>query len=178
MVDTHSGTDSTATLELTDEMEESNAVDILLEYMTIKRDSGNITDQDQHVVELAKKYECSEILMKIELAIYREVLSGHQYGSYVFGIAATLEAWPLCGHIISDVEDWTERRRSMGFITLWGHIDPRTWSSSDTEKNAAEFGPLFVWGMNRSAMEAYHPDTGMDYRRMGQVFSAIMREAK
>jgi hypothetical protein len=176
MVDTCSGTELTATLELTDEAEESYAVEGLLECMTIERDFGNITDQEHHIVELAKKYECSEILMKIELAIYREVLSRHQYGDYVFGIAATLEAWRLCGYIISDLEDWNKNRRLLPL--LYGAVDPKTWSPFDTEQNAAAYGSLFVWGMYRSAIEAYHPDTGMDYRRMGRIFSVIMREAK
>jgi hypothetical protein len=174
MIDTCSET--TATLQLTDDRENSDAVEELLEYMITESNFANITDQELCIVELAKKYECSDMLVKIELAIYREVLSRHQYGKYVFCLAATLEAWPLCGHIISDFDDWNKTRRSLPLLS--GSADPKTWSPSDTEKNAAAYGPLFVWGMTRAAMEAYHPDTGMDYRRMGRIFSAIMREAK
>ena len=176
MIDTCSGISSTATLNLTDDRENSIAVEEFLEYMTGKGDCADITDQELYIVELAKKYECSEMLMKIELAIYREVLAQPQYDKYLFRVAATLEAWPLCGHIISDTGDWDKANSSIH--SLSGSVDPRTWSPSDTDENTVAYGPLFVWGMTRSATEAYHPDTGMDYRRMGRIFSAIMREAK
>jgi len=176
MIDTCSGTDSTATLELSDVTEEWHSMQGLLEYMTSQSDYRDISDQELNIVELAKKYECSEILVKIELALYCKVLSRYQYGDHVFGLAATLEAWPLCGHIISDSGDWNSR--GISFSYMRDVVDPTRWSVADIEHNTASYGALYVWGMNRSAMEAYHPDTGMAYRRMGRIFSAIMREAK
>ena len=106
MIDTCSGTDVTATLKLTDDREDSNAMEELLDYMITESDFADITDHEIFIIELAKKYECSEMLMKIELAIYREVLAEPQYGSHLFGIAATLAAWPLCGQIISNSGDY------------------------------------------------------------------------
>lgn len=176
MIDTCSGTDSTATLELSDETEDWHSVQGLLECMTSKSDYRDISDHELNIVELAKRYECSEILVKIELALYRKVLSRYQSGDHVFGLAAALEAWPLCGHIISDTGDWNLKGISRSYMR--GVVDPTRWSVADIEHNTALYGALYVWGMNRSAMESYHPDTGMDYRRMGRIFSVIMREAK
>lgn len=172
MIETCANTDTTAILQLSDEPEVSYAVEALLEYMTTEGDFKNITDQEEHVVKLAKKYECLDILTRIDLAMHREIASRPESGYYFAGYAAILEAWPAYGQIISSLDAGDK-----GNSHLQSEVDPRKWSPCCLQRNLA-YGTMFIWGINRAAIEANHPDTGLDYKRMGKIFTKIMEKAK
>jgi len=45
-------------------------------------------------------------------------------------------------------------------------------------KRNTRFGHIFIWGITQSALEAHHPERGLDYKRMGQIFTDIMLKAE
>jgi hypothetical protein len=72
MFETCSESEPQATLELTDEIEENFWMQDFIWMIFSKTFDGVDHDQSENVVWLAKKYQCSAMLIGIELTIYRE----------------------------------------------------------------------------------------------------------
>jgi hypothetical protein len=176
MIETCTNDETTASVELTDEIERSFFVKMFIGLLTFEDDHLAITDQEEDAVRIAQKYECRDLLIRIEPAIYRRVSSDVDYGTCVMWVSATLGAWALCGQIISSLDDYDDRG-CIAASHVHTIIDPKTWCPRSVEQNN-RYGPLFVWGLIRSGMEAYHPDTGMNYKQMGRILTHIMAEGK
>jgi hypothetical protein len=138
-------------------------------------DKHGLNDQSEHLIWLAKKYECLDILAWLELKMYREIISEPQDRYCTINLVLALGAWPLVGQIISDTRMYTGM--SHWWTSLRTTLDPRTWSPEDVRHNT-RFGHIFVWGITQSALEAHHPERGIDYKRMGQIFTNIMLKAE
>jgi len=176
MIETCTNDETTAFIELTDEIETSFFVKMFIGLLVVEQeDHLAVTDQEEYPIRIAQKYQCRDLLIRIELAIYRRVSSDLDYASCAMCVSATLGAWALCGQIIGSLDEYVDR--SGPFIYLQSTVDPKAWCPRSVEQNN-RYGPLFVWGLLRSGMEAYHPDTGMNYKHMGRIFTHIMAEGK
>jgi len=177
MIETCTNDETTASVELTDKIERSFFVKMFICLLMAEEDDHlAITDQEEQAVRIAQKYQCQDLLIRIELAIYRRVSSDLDYASCAMCVSATLGAWALCGQIIGSLDEYADKR-SGSFSYLQSIVDPKTWCLRDMELNN-RYGTLFVWGLTRSGIEAYHPDTGMNYKHMGRIFTHIMAEGK
>jgi hypothetical protein len=177
MIETCSTSNTIPTLQLTDEMEDHHMVGELIEWMMDGSDEHRgmtLTQQYEDMIWLAKKYECSKVLAWVELAMYRAVILNRQDREYYVDIVAALGAWPLIGQIIADLELDTSKPHWLNLKTMF---DPRTWSPEDL-KLYSRFGHIYVWGITQSALEAHHPEKGIDWKRMGQIFTDIMPKAE
>jgi hypothetical protein len=162
MIDTCSNSDDTLELELTDlDLEGGAARREFLKLVTDEDVVDPVTNSC--VVWLAKKYECSNLLHRIELGIYRFVYSTLQRRSYCIETAAALEAWTLCGCLISESHDHTS-------VTNWC---PDTWTPSQLDHHL-RYGSLFVWGLTQSSSSSRNADGVIDFKKMGKVFTEIM----
>lgn len=143
MIETCPTDETIPTLKLTDEMETSWIVELLIEWMMGGRDAGDhlsIDMREEDMVWVAKKYEFLDVLAWVELDMYRTIIPLHRYRNQFIDIAAALGAWPLIGQAISDLELSTGEPH-------WWHsksfFDPRTWSP-EGHKRYTRFGHIFI----------------------------------
>lgn len=158
-------------------METSWTVVLLIEWMMGGRDARDhlsIQMREEDMVWVAKKYECLDVLAWIEPHMYRTIIPQRQHRHVYIDIAAALGAWPLIGQAISDLEIYSGEPHCDHHKYF---LDPRTWSPED-HKQYTRFGHIYIWGGTQSALEAHHPERGIDYRRMGQIFTDIMPKAE
>lgn len=172
MIETCGTNNSAATLELTDKsLEPEEYVELLVNCM--RGDFPGIGYCNQDLIELAKKYECLEVLAGLELQIYREYTNMRHHCDYSDALPViSLHAWPLLGKIICDMDDY--RQDHSPTCCLQDITNPRTWSPKAVRQYNRN-GADFVWAMTQAAFETYDYETKTyNYKRMGQIFSHLM----
>lgn len=167
MIETCSTSDGTPELELPDPvLEHGYVLNIFLKVVV-----GGDVDQailSEDVVWLARKYECSHILQRIELQIYRSTHIDMNPEIAEIQVAAALEAWPLCGYLISVLDNKSDYGRP---LRRW--LDPRKWSPA-SYNHMLRYGSLFLWGVTQSHLASRSSGGGVNYKKMGAVFREVM----
>lgn len=177
MVETCTNNETTARLELTDEpLERSEFMERLVDFMVGKYQ--DVDDDQVEIVWLARKYECSEVSAGIELRTYRRLINQrHNCNLYISDVVLALQAWPLLGQMISDMDDYNNEHNPDDCLFNW-IIDPRKWSPARVQtynRNSAHF----VWAMTQAAFETYDFEKRKyNYKRMGRIFSELMNRAE
>jgi len=168
MIDICSSHNDTLTLELTDpDLEHGRALDMFLDLVT-GEDVGYGIRQTPKIVWLAKKYECSNLLARIELGVYRAVHSTWSYHDEFFEVAAALGAWALCGNLIS---------AGNHDVILRNSLCPSSWSPSIVDHHL-RYGSLYLWGLIQSYSSACNLRGELDQKRMGNLFTELMLQGR
>lgn len=168
MIDICSSHNDTLALELTDpDLEHGRALDVFLD-LVIGEDVDYETRQPPKIVWLAKKYECSNLLYRIELGVYRSVHSTSNHHHEFFEVAAALEAWALCGHLISAGDD---------DVILLNSLCPGSWTPSVVDHHLRH-GSLYLWGLIQSYSSSCNSRGELDQKMMGNLFTELMLEGR